>query len=234
MTPPLGGVITIKYEATERASALDDYYKETGSFIGPLHCVPVLPKDNIDAKGLPTTGGVNALKGTIPNKDSDLVKGLTSQGAVVMGKANMAPLAQKSKYSWSETGGLARNPYNLSHTSYGSSGGNGVAGAAAYALINVGTDTSGSVVLPSMACNLVGLRPTLGKLSTKGMLAGNHLQDTAGPMARCAADVAHAMDAMDPEVTEGNPKYCTPEVLNKDGLRGMKVAVLSVSFYEIT
>ncbi len=227
--PGLGAVITINENALADAARLDDAYQRSKRLSGSLHCVPVLPKDIINVANVPTTGGLNALRENVPSQSSTIVQAMQNQGAIVVGKANLSPMAGAADKSTSETGGLAKNPYDLSRTTWGSSGGNGAAGAAVYTIIGLGTDTSGSVVLPSAAGSLVGLRPTMNKLSNNGVAAGNHLQDTVGPMARWAEDIAAAMDVLDPWTNNrGYPVYKTPAVLSENGLNGMRIATLYV------
>ena len=164
---------------------------------GPLHGVPILLKDNVDTHDrMTTTAGSLALEGSIPPRDSFVAERLRAAGAVLLGKANMSEWANirsdKSSSGWSARGGQCRNPYVLDRNPCGSSSGSGAAVAASLCAAAVGTETDGSIVCPSNANGLVGIKPTLGLVSRAGIIPIAHSQDTAGP------DGAHGPGRRDP------------------------------------
>src|SRR5205814_3661297 len=168
---------------------------------GPVHGVPVLIKDNIDtADKMLTTAGSLALVGSSPSQDSGVAKKLRDAGAVILGKTNLSEWANiRSSHStsgWSGRGGLTKNPYALHRNPCGSSSGSGAAASANFCTVAVGTETDGSVVCPSSANGIVGIKPTLGLISRAGVIPISHSQDTAGPMARTVADAAALLTAL--------------------------------------
>jgi len=198
--PMLRSVIETNPEALSIAEALDDEQRN-GSPRGPLHGIPVLLKDNIDtADRLTTTAGSLALDGSIPSQDSHVARRLRDAGAVILGKANLSEWAnfrsEQSTSGWSGRGGRCRNPYALDRNPCGSSSGSGVATSANLCALAVGTETNGSVVCPSTANGIVGIKPTVGLVSRAGIIPISHTQDTAGPMARTVADAAALLTAL--------------------------------------
>jgi amidase len=198
--PTLRCVIETNPEAVAIAGALDDE-RERGGARGPLHGIPVLLKDNIDtADRLTTTAGSLALEGSIPEQDSGVARQLRAAGAVILGKANLSEWAnfrsEHSSSGWSGRGGQCRNPYALDRNPCGSSSGSGVAVSANLCALAVGTETDGSIVCPSNANGLVGIKPTVGLVSRSGIVPISHTQDTAGPMARTVADAAALLQAL--------------------------------------
>jgi amidase len=204
-----------------------------------MHGIPVLIKDNIDTHDrMTTTAGSLALEGWIPPVDAFLVQRLRAAGAVILGKTNLSEWANyrgaRSTSGWSARGGLTRNPYALDRNPSGSSSGSAVAAAAGLCAAAVGTETDGSIVSPSNACGIVGLKPTLGLISRTGVIPIAHSQDTAGPMARTVADAAALLgaltgaDPLDPATAESAGKGLTDyaRYLDKDGLRGARLGVV--------
>src|SRR5205807_1317648 len=192
--PAINSVIELNPEALSIASELDKERK-AGRMRGPLHGIPVLIKDNIDTHDrMTTTAGSLALAGSIPLQDSTVAKKLRDAGAIILGKTNLSEWANfRSSHSssgWSGRGGQTKNPYVLDRNPCGSSSGTGAAIAANLAAIGVGTETDGSVVCPSNANSLVGIKPTVGLLSRAGIVPIAHSQDTAGPMCRTITDAA--------------------------------------------
>jgi amidase len=192
--PGINSVIEANPEALTIAAALDNERK-AGRVRGRLHGIPVLIKDNIDTHDrMMTTAGSLALAGSIPLQDSTVAKKLRDAGAVILGKTNLSEWANfRSSHSssgWSGRGGQTRNPYVLDRNPCGSSSGTGAAIAANLAAIGIGTETDGSVVCPSNANSLVGIKPTLGLVSRAGIVPIAHSQDTAGPMCRTVTDAA--------------------------------------------
>ena len=198
--PHLNSVIELNADALAIARALDAERK-AGRLRGPLHGLPVLLKDNI-ATGdrMSTSAGSIALAGQRATRDAHLVKRLREAGAVVLGKTNLSEWANirstRSTSGWSSRGGLTRNPYALDRCTSGSSAGTGAAIAASLAPLGVGTETDGSIVSPSSVNGLVGLKPTVGRISRDGIIPISHSQDTAGPMTRTVADAALLYAAM--------------------------------------
>jgi len=198
--PALHAVIEVNPDAIAIADALDAERAQKGPR-GPLHGIPILIKDNIDTGDrMMTTAGSLALDGSHPSKDAFVVTRLRAAGAVILGKTNLSEWANfRSTHStsgWSGRGGLVRNPYALDRNACGSSSGTGAAIAANLAAIGVGTETDGSIVCPSGANGLVGIKPTVGLVSRSGIVPISHTQDTAGPMARTVADAALLLGAM--------------------------------------
>ena len=196
----LNSVIETNPDALNIADALDRERK-AGRVRGPLHGVPVLIKDNINtADQMKTTAGSLALLNARPLKDAFIVQRLRDAGAVIIGKTNLSEWANfrstHSSSGWSGRGGQTRNPYALDRNPCGSSSGSGAAVSANLALIGVGTETDGSVVCPSGACGIVGIKPTLGLVSRSGIIPIAHSQDTAGPMTRTVADAAILLSAL--------------------------------------
>ena len=191
--PSLRALIAVNPKARETARALDAERKVKGPR-SPLHGIPVVLKDNFDTVDMPTTGGSVLLEGSIPPDDAFVVRKLRAAGAVIIGKANLSEFASGGAYS--SLGGQTLNPHDLTRSPSGSSGGTGVAVAAAYAVVGLGTDTGGSVRGPSTANGVVGLKPTLGLLSRDGIIPLALTFDTAGPMARSVYDVAAVLGVM--------------------------------------
>src|SRR5690625_2557100 len=231
--PQLRAVLTVNDEAMRRASALDRSYRRNG-FAGPLHCVPVLLKDNFDTGDMPTTAASAALRGAQPPDDATTVARLRDAGGVMVGKANLHEFAVSGTTA-SSLGGQTRNPYDLTRTPGGSSGGTGAGVAAGFAVLGTGTDTVNSIRSPSSANSLVGLRPTKGLISGDGVVPVSSTQDAAGPIGRTVADVAAGLQAMaghDPldastDVIEGQTLPDYVDSLDKAGLAGTRVGVLT-------
>ncbi len=198
--PTLRSVIETNPDALALADDLDEERRAEGAR-GPLHGIPILLKDNIDtADEMTTTAGSFALEGSRPSRDSLVAQKLREAGAILLGKANLSEWANfrstRSSSGWSGRGGQCRNPYALDRNPCGSSSGSGVATAANFTAAAIGTETDGSVVCPSNANGLVGIKPTLGLVSRVGIIPIAHSQDTAGPMARTVSDGAILLGAM--------------------------------------
>lgn len=198
--PQINSIIELNPDALAIADALDAERKAKGPR-GPLHGVPVVIKDNIDtADRMHTSAGSLALADSIPPRDSFLAERLRAAGAVILGKTNLSEWANfRSSHSssgWSGRGGQTRNPYALDRNPCGSSSGTGVAISANLAAAGVGTETDGSIMCPSNANGLVGIKPTVGLLSRAGVIPISATQDTPGPMCRTVADAAILLGAM--------------------------------------
>jgi amidase len=240
--PGLYSVIELNPDAEKIATALDRERKEKGPR-SPLHGIPILIKDNIDTQDrMMTTAGSLALVGSKPLQDAFVARKLREAGAIILGKTNLSEWANfrstKSSSGWSGRGGQTRNPYALERNPCGSSSGSGAAVAANLCAAAIGTETDGSVVCPSSANSLVGIKPTVGLVSRAGIIPIAHSQDTAGPMARTVRDAAimlSALTGVDPrdEATKTSQgKYAADytQFLDKDGLKGMRLGVARKHF----
>jgi amidase len=234
--PKLHAVIAWNPDA-ERTATLLDQARRAGRAAGPLHGLAVLVKDNVDTHDLVTTAGSDALKDWRPPRDAFLVERLRAAGAVILGKANLSEWANirstRSTSGWSARGGLTRNPHVLDRNACGSSSGSAVGVAAGYCALAVGTETDGSILAPASYCGVVGLKPTVGLVSRRGVIPIAHSQDTAGPMARTVADVALLLGALagadpgDPATTAsaGHVLGDYTRVLDPQALRGARLGV---------
>jgi len=235
--PALYSVIEMNPDAEKIATALDRERKEKGPR-SALHGIPILIKDNIDTQDrMMTTAGSLALVGAKPARDAFVAQKLREAGAVILGKTNLSEWANfrsnKSSSGWSGRGGQTRNPYVLDRNPCGSSSGSGAAVAANLCAAAIGTETDGSVVCPSSANSLVGIKPTVGLVSRAGIIPISHSQDTAGPMARSVRDAALILGALagvDPRdeatnASRGQSVTDYTQFLDKDGLRGMRLGV---------
>ena len=198
--PTLRSVIETNPDALGIAEELDRE-RAAGNVRGPLHGVPILLKDNIaTADRTTTTAGSLALEGSIPPRDAFVAAQLRRAGAVLLGKANLSEWANfrsnRSSSGWSARGGQCRNPYVLSRNPCGSSSGSGAATSANLCAAAVGTETDGSIICPSSANGVVGIKPTVGLVSRSGIVPISAVQDTAGPMARTVADAAALLSGM--------------------------------------
>lgn len=191
--PALNAIIHLNPDALETARALDAERRASGPR-SPLHGIPVVLKDNIDTYDMPTTGGSLLLAGSIPPDDAYIVKKLRDAGAIILAKVNLSEFAGGA--TMSSIGGASRNPHDLERTPAGSSGGTGVAIAAAFAQVGLGTDTGGSVRGPTAANGIAGLKPTHGLLSHDGIIPLSLTFDMAGPMARHVYDIAAMLSVM--------------------------------------
>src|SRR5215471_11345036 len=241
--PAVNSVIELNPDALSIAAELDKERK-AGHVRGHLHGIPVLIKDNIDTHDrMTTTAGSLALGGSVPLQDSTVAKRLRDAGAVIVGKTNLSEWANfRSSHStsgWSGRGGQTKNPYVLDRNPCGSSSGTGAAIAANLSAIGVGTETDGSVVCPSGANGLVGIKPTVGLISRTGVIPISHTQDTAGPMARSVADAAlllGAMTGVDPAdaATKGSASHARADyakALDANALRGARIGVARKQYF---
>ena len=236
--PYLNALITVNSQVLADAARLDSALKSTGKLGGPLHGILIIVKDNIDTSDMPTTYGVALFKDFVPAKDAFIVRRLRAAGAIILAKSSLSELAMGLADTINSVlPGFTRNPYNTAYASGGSSGGTGVAIAANFGTVGIGTDTGGSVRAPSSINNLVGIRPTVGLVSRIGMAPLDSQRDTPGPMARSVEDAARLLDVIagvDPTdartlaaETRIPPTYTT--FLDKAGLRGARIGVLRQS-----
>jgi amidase len=192
--PAINNILETNPDAMEIARQRDTE-RAAGKLRGPLHGIPILLKDNIATtdKMKTTAGSLALLEAKVPH-EALLVSHLIDAGAVLLGKTNMSEWANfRSTHSvsgWSGRGGQARNPYALDRSPSGSSSGSGGAIAANFAAASIGTETDGSILSPSAAGSLVGIKPTVGLISRSGIVPISHTQDTAGPMTRTVRDAA--------------------------------------------
>jgi amidase len=235
--PAINGILELNPDALAIADALDQERKAKGAR-GPLHGVPVLIKDNIDtADKMMTTAGSLALLGSKPAKDSFVAQRLRAAGAVILGKTNLSEWANiRSSHStsgWSGRGGLTRNPYALDRNPCGSSSGTGAGISANLCAVGVGTETDGSIVCPSSANGLAGIKPTVGLVSRSGIIPISHTQDGAGPMCRTVRDAAillGALTGVDPEdsataASQGKSYSDYTQFCDPNGLKGARIGV---------
>ncbi len=228
-------------QAMETAEELDRERKE-GKLRGPLHGIPVLLKDNIDTGDrMKTTAGSLALGESVAAKDAYLVERLRAAGAVVLGKTNLSEWANfrstRSTSGWSGRGGQVRNPYALDRNPCGSSSGTGSGISANLAAAGIGTETDGSILCPASMCGLVGIKPTVGLVSRRGIIPISSTQDTAGPMCRTVADAAIMLsaitgtDLLDPATAASAGRAADyTRSLDANGLAGARLGVVRKFF----
>jgi Asp-tRNA(Asn)/Glu-tRNA(Gln) amidotransferase A subunit family amidase len=230
--PALGAVLILNSKAVTEADQLDADYAKSGP-VGPLHCVPLVLKDNFDTVDLPTTGGSASLTGAQPKQDAFVVARLRKAGAIILGKSNLHEFALAGT-TMSSLGGQTLNPYDLTRTPGGSSGGTGVAVATNIGVAGTGSDTVNSIRSPASANALVGIRPTKGLLSRAGVMPVSETQDAVGPIARTVADAARLLEVMagydrnDPSTawSVGNTPAHYTQFLEQNGLQGARIGVL--------
>src|SRR5213083_2803134 len=235
--PAINSVLELNSDALAMADAADKERRDKGAR-GPLHGIPVLIKDNIDtADRMETTAGSLAMLGSRCTKDAFVVQKLREAGAVILGKTNLSEWANiRSSHSssgWSGRGGQTKNPYALDRNPCGSSSGSGAAVAASLCAAAIGTETDGSIVCPSSANGIVGIKPTVGLVSRSGIIPISHSQDGAGPMTRTVEEAAIVLSALtgeDPRdsVTGESRGRTHPDYtkfLDPNGLKGARIGV---------
>ena len=234
--PALNAIVRVNPRARADAAALDAERK-AGRVRGPLHGVPIILKDNYATRDLETSAGSIALASLRTPDDAFQVKKLREAGAVILGKSNMHELASGIT-TISSVGGQTCNPYDPDRNPGGSSGGSGAAVAASYAAVAWGSDTCGSIRIPSAVHNLFGLRPTKGLSSITGIVPLSHTQDVGGPIARTVMDLAIALDATagaDPadsatRILDGKPAVRFVPSLDSSSLKSARLGVLTSAF----
>lgn len=235
--PELNAIITVNPNATDRAAALDEAFESEG-LVGPLHGIPFVVKDQVETGNVRTTFGSEAFAEYTPAEDATLVRKLRDAGAVILAKTNLPDWAT-SWFGYSSVNGRTKNPYALDRDPGGSSSGTGAAVAANLAAVGIGEDTGGSIRLPAAYTNLFGIRVTPGLLSRSGMSPLVVSQDTPGPMARSAKELATVLDVtvgydsedeytVANELTEDAGSYV--DRLDADALDGARVGVLRDAF----
>jgi len=236
--PALNAIVITNPDAQKQADDLDRRFVQNG-LTGPLHCIPMIVKDNFETIGLQSAAGSLSLKGFVSNKDAFLVRRVKEAGAIVLAKSNMAEFA----FSPYETvgsllPGYTRNPYALDRVTAGSSGGTAAAVAASFGAVGLGSDTGNSIRGPSSHQALAGIRSTMGLTSRAGVVPLNLLADIAGPIARSMEDAVAVFqtivgeDPDDPATAAARgrsiPNYS--ESLVRDGLRGARVGILRQAY----
>src|SRR4030095_4906074 len=220
------------------ADELDRRFAQ-GGLTGPLHCVPMIVKDNFETIGLQSANGSLALQGFVSSKDAFQVKRIKDAGAIVLAKSNMAEWAFTPFETLSSIlPGYTKNPYALDRVTAGSSGGTAASVAASFGAVGLGSDTGNSIRGPSSHQALVGIRSTMGLTSRGGVMPLNLLADIAGPMARTVEDavaVFQVIGGRDPDdpataVSEGKPIPRYADALVKGGLKGVRLGVLKQAF----
>lgn len=232
----LNSVVNILPDVIEQAQNLDELRAE-GVILGPLHGIPILVKASYNVAGLPTTGGVRGFEDFVAANDAFVVQEMRRAGAIILGKTNMDSFASGIR-GFSNLYGEARNPYNLGLETGGSSSGTGAAIAANFAMGGMGGETGGSIVLPTVANSLVGLKPSRGLVSVAGTIPLAPTRDVIGPFTRSVTDAAIMMDVLTredpndlwyeykPEGSQDRPlTYASSEVLNDRALEGKVLAV---------
>ena len=229
----INSITTINPDALSIAKELDKEYKRT-KVLRPLHGIPIIVKDNINTKGLPTTAGAISLQNFAPDTDAFIIEKLVKAGAIIIAKSNMAEWAFSPSNSFSSLHGTTLNPYNLEYTPAGSSGGTAASVAANFGAIGLGTDTGGSILGPSSHCSLVGFRTTIGLISRAGIIPLYLNNDVVGPMCRTVEDAVKVLEIMvgydpsDPvtKQSEGKTHGNYIQFLQKQGLMGARIGVL--------
>lgn len=228
----LNAILTINDGARKRGRELDNKLEQNG-FVGSLHGIPVIVKDNKDTHDMPTTAGSVVLADSQPTRDAFVVRRLREAGAIILAKANLQELSFGVD-TVSSLGGETRNAYKTDRRPSGSSGGTAVAVAANFGTIGTGTDTCSSVRSPPAFNNLVGVRPTMGLVSRTGIIPLTTSQDTAGPITRTVEDAARMLDVMaeyDPEdpitgLGQGkHPDESYTNHLDPNGLNNARIGV---------
>jgi amidase len=228
--PALNAVQNLNPRALATADSLDAVWRSRAPR-GSLHCVPVLLKDQVETRDMPTTYGSILFKDFVPRRDATIVQRLTAAGAIILAKTTMGEFAARFVGSGS---GIIRNAYDPTRNPSGSSGGSASGIAANFGLVGIGEDTGGSIRGPAAVSSLVGLRPTTPLVSRFGMMPANPSQDTMGPITRCVTDAARVLDVIagydpnDPATAETvgrlPPSYLT--ALQPGALRGARLGVL--------
>ena len=236
---PINAFTELNPSMLSQADELDRLFKKTGELVGSLHCVPIVIKDNIDSVDMTTTSGSYALLGTQPNKNAFIVEKLIRAGAIIIAKGGMDEFAW-GLYGISSRSGRIGNVYDTNKNPGGSSGGSAAAVSASFALLSVGTDNSGSVRIPAAFHGLVGLRPSKGGISQRGICPMGNLDGTAGPIAKnvqelaIMLDVIAKIDIQDPKTHKQLRPKTYKSYLNKNGLNSKRIGIVrKVGTYDL-
>jgi amidase len=240
--PAINALIVVNPAALAVADSLDRRFA-AGGMTGPLHCIPIIVKDNFETRDLPTTVGSLSLQGMIPRQDAFMVRRIRDAGAIVLAKSNMAEFAFTPYETVSSIlPGYTKNPYALDRVTAGSSGGSAAAVAASLGEAALGTDTGNSIRGPSAHQALVGIRSTMGLTSRDGVAPLNLASDVAGPMARTVADAVAVFQVVAGEDTadtvtarsRGHRSTDYASFLNRDALKGARIGVLHQAYDRAT
>ena len=233
--PAINAIITMNSRALQEADRLDAAFKSSG-FVGPLHGIPIIIKDQADAKGMPTTLGSVLFQNYYPDRDAFVVEKLKKAGAIILAKSTLGELGGGDTHG--SLFGSTHNPYALDRTPGGSSGGSGASVAANFCTVAVGQEGFASIRRPSTWNSIAGMRPTAGLVSRAGVYAGwPSVAGSLGPMARTVRDLAQLLDVMvgydseDPLTARGVghvPDSFT-KFLDKEGLKGARIGILRES-----
>jgi len=230
--PAINSIISLNPKALEEADRLDAAFKTSG-FVGPLHGIPVIMKDQADIAGLPTTLGSVLFKDYVPDRDCFVVAQLKKAGVIFIGKATLGELGGGDTHG--SLFGSTRNVYDLERTAGGSSGGSGASVSANFCAIAVGQEGFASIRRPSIWNGVVGMRPTMGLVSRGGVYGGwPTINGTLGPMARTVTDAAKLLDSMvgydpgDPVTgySVGNTVQSYSATLDKTALKGARIGIM--------
>ncbi|OAP58965.1 hypothetical protein AYL99_06262 [Fonsecaea erecta] len=225
--PKLNSIVTVSPTVLREAEELDAVFAKTSRFVGPLHGIPVVVKDQFDTAGLRTSYGSVTASDNVPDRDAEVVRRLKEAGALILAKTTMPDWAT-SFYSTSSVSGITRNPYDLSRDTGGSSSGTAAAVAASLAVVGVGGDTAGSIRLPCSWCSLVGLKCTPGLVDCSGASPLIGAFDSAGPMARSVKDAAIMLDVISEQRAPLAQGYASH--LDAQRLRHARLGVLTSAF----
>ena len=236
--PAINAIVTVNPKALAEADALDARFTSRG-LVGPLHCIPMIVKDNFETVGLQTSNGSLTFEGYVATTDAFQVARIKAAGAIVLAKSNLAEWAFTPNETLSSIlPGYTKNPYALDRVTAGSSGGTAASVAASFGAVGLGSDTGNSIRGPSSHQALVGIRATMGLTSRAGVFPLSALADVAGPMGRTVADatavfqVVVGEDPNDPATasSRGRAVPIYANALTRDALRGMRIGVLREAY----
>lgn len=228
---PINAIVNINPDVLNEARILDQEYAQTHQFVGPLHCIPAIIKDNIDMVEAPSTSGSLSLLGSQPTQDAFLVSQLRKAGAIILAHGGMDEFASGMSGISSRSGRIG-NAYDPTQNPGGSSGGVAAAVSANFAMVGIGTDNSGSVRIPAAFNGLYGLRPTQGLISQRGIFPRGNIDGTAGPITRTVADLATVLSVIAVTDNQDTNTLQAPRTgsyipfLNKDALKGKRIGVV--------
>jgi Asp-tRNA(Asn)/Glu-tRNA(Gln) amidotransferase A subunit family amidase len=235
--PALNAIVVTNPRALEEAAAMDQRFAK-GGMVGPLHCIPMIVKDNFETIGLQSANGSITLQGFVSDKDAFQVRRIKEAGAIVLAKSNMGEFAFSPQETLNSLQGHTRNPYDPARVPAGSSGGTAAAVAASFGAVGLGSDTGNSIRGPASHAALVGIRSTMGLTSRAGVIPLSYLADVAGPMARTVTDAVAVFQVIvgeDPEdpVTARSRGRAIPDyaaALDRNGLKGARLGVLRQAY----
>jgi Asp-tRNA(Asn)/Glu-tRNA(Gln) amidotransferase A subunit family amidase len=235
--PAINAIVVVNPNALAEADEKDKRFAQ-GGMTGPLHCIPMIVKDNFETIGLQSAAGSITMKGFVSDKDAFQVRKIKEAGAIVLAKSNMGEFAFSPQETLNSLQGHTRNPYDTTRVPAGSSGGTAASVAASFGTVGLGSDTGNSIRGPSSHTALVGIRSTMGLTSRAGVIPLSYLADVAGPMARTVADAVAVFqvivgeDPEDPMTARSRgraiPNYAAS--LDRNGLKGARIGVLRQAY----